>query len=275
MGEWVKAEFERLHLTDEIVYIEARDHAGLAGELKRGTGTVPAIALVVGIDELSMDRLGHEKFSYVQEISSSPMAILINKTRAPQALSARGYHFKTWREVWNSGLLKKSIVVQDPRFSQPGLAWLMQTHSTSDLSAKQNHDFVRRVFPSWSASFKAFEEGEGMGIWTYSSSLSYFDCEAKPHDYVYLDVDEGYVTASEFAAVVQGSAMETRAMQFAQFMLSEAAQKKLVALNWVYPVANIKMPNCFLPRSKFKILSGSVESSAKQISQWVDEWQLF
>ncbi len=275
LGEWVKKEFESRYASTEITFTEVRDESGLAGEIKRITKNGDSADLAIGIDPVTLDRIGADNFLQTQVISSSPMSILVNKSRAPAQLVARNYKFKTWREVFKSGLLKQSLITQDPRFSSPGLSWLLQSHFMKGVSAKDAHGFLARVLPSWSSAFQAFEQGEGIAIWTYSSSLSYYQCQSKPLEYAYLDVEEGYVNSVEMAGVLKTTANVSVSKLFLEFLVSELAQTKMVELNWVYPAREIKLPDCYVPKSTFRVLSKPLETNSKRVSQWVDEWQLF
>jgi thiamine transport system substrate-binding protein len=272
-GEWLKREFESQHPHLEVVYVEAQDGAGLAGELKRRRGDATGrIDLAVGLDEVTVGRVGREHFARLATISSSPMTILVHRKRASAALAARKFRFATWRELVDSKLLEKSLVVQDPRFSAPGLSWLLQTHALAGVTPNAAQGLVRRVFPSWSSTFAAFDGGEGTAVWTYSSSLSYYECDGKPHELVALRVDEGYLSSDEIAAVVQGAVPATEVLL--NFLLSGPAQQKLSELNWVYPVGAVTLPKCFVPRESFPRLPKAASPSATTVNQWIDEWQL-
>lgn len=275
LGAWLKAEFEKSHPGNEIVFVEARDEAGIAGEIKRANTGNDKVDVVVGLDPVSLDKVGKDLFASTFEISSSPMTILIDKSRAPKALLATNLHFKTWQEVLKSKLLQKAVLIQDPRFSAPGLSWLLQAHSGLNVSPKDYHSLVNRVLPSWSASFKAFEN-QSFAIWTYSSSLSYYECENKKHHYAQLVVDEGYVSSVEIAGSLKSSPNQVEATEVLAFMRSDEFQKKMVELNWVYPISETtELPKCYLPKTQFQTLSSPQVPSAKDVSGWIDEWQLF
>jgi ABC transporter substrate-binding protein (ThiB subfamily) len=272
-GEWFKSEFEAIHPSIEVVFIEARDESGIRGELSRGQANVD---MVVGLDQISLNRLGQKQFVAVAKISSSPMAILVHKQRVSPELKKHGLQFKSWQQLVSSRLLGKSLVVQDPRFSTPGLLWLLQAHAAADVDAKQAHSIVHRVLPSWTASFKAFEEGEGVAIWTYSSSLSYFECQSKSHELAYLEVEEGYLSSEEYAAVLKNSSRASIALDALKFLVSGSAQKKMVELNWVYPVnSDTQLSACYIPKNSFRILSNQFEPSTQKVKEWIDIWQLF
>lgn len=275
LGGWLKSEYEKTHPGTEILFIEAQNESGIVGELKRTRPEGEGIDIVFGLDDVALKRIGPENFVQLKKISSSPMTILIHKARAPKALAKRSYHFATWRELIDSGVLKGTLLVQDPRFSSPGFSWLTQSHSVKGVNAKQMHSLVRRVFPSWSASFGAIESGESFAIWTYASSLSYYECQKSENPYTSLVVDEGFVEASETVGLLKKAPDMAAAHVLMDFLLSERFQQKMVELNWVYPVSNTPLPSCFLPKSKFPILEKTPEASVSEINGWMDEWQLF
>lgn len=274
IGHWLKTEYAKVAPGVELELVEARNEAGLAGEIQ-AAGSAARYDMVLGLDALAMVRVGQERFLATKEISSSPMAILVRKDRASAALKARKYTFSTWHELLKSGLLGGKVLIQDPRFSSPGFSWLLQSQTVASSNAKAMHGLVRRTFPSWSASFNAIDQGEGEAIWTYASSLSYYDCEESKNPYEYLRITEGYVRAVETAGVLRGSEQAEAAQQLLTFLVGDAFQKKMVELNWVYPATGVKLPTCFRPRSDFAEISRMPQPSRAQINEWIDQWQLF
>lgn len=274
-GEWIKSEFERTNKGLEVEFVEASGAFGILGELNQGLAA-RRFDVVLGLDFIEAQRISSNPFDSLHNLSSSPMVIAIKKERITENMKRRKLTYNSWKELIDSKDLNGKLLIQDPRFSTPGFLWLVQSHVSSENLTKNFSKLVNRVFPSWSSSFAAFDQGEGDAIWTYASSISYYICNNKSPPIDFIRVNEGYVSSDETVGVLSSSKNKEASKKFVDFLLSDQSQAVMPQKNWVYQSSLTKsvMPECFIPKSKFPSFTKDLNFSSKQLNGWIDQWQL-
>lgn len=139
------------------------------------------------------------------------------------------------------GLPNKSLALQDPRTSAPGLSfllWLVQVKGEEEafkylqaLSAK-----IFTVASGWSSSYGLFQKDQAQAVFSYVTSPLYHQIEEKDLNYLALPFEEGLPLHLEYAGVLSTCSNCERAQQFVRFLLTPEAQKILMQKNYMLPV---------------------------------------
>lgn len=256
----------------KITFNTNKDFAGILGNLRKlkRQNKLSTVDLVLGLNNAHYqsalaEGLIHEGAVY-EEASFS---LLINKELLPEKLWP-----KDWQELKIK--LKDKILVQDPRTSEVGLTWLLN----SNLSLDESKKIPKKVFPNWSSSFEAFEAGLAPALWTYSTSAAYFECAQDPKAKKYANLplpkypkDKNYV-----ALIARGSQKNLPAEKLKNIILSEKLQLQIWQKNWMfpalYPEKIKKLPECF-SKVWFPKDAKEVEPlSPRELLNRLDQWSL-
>jgi thiamine transport system substrate-binding protein len=176
--------------------------------------------------------------------------------------------------------LKRQILLEDPRTSTPGLAFLLFTHQILGEGAVWKWwDAFRTQWltlsPGWDQAYGLFLKGEAPLVWSYVTSQAYHIEHGEPSRYRAILFSGGNPVQIEGAAIVKGALGTPRerelAHAFLEFLLSPDVQTRIPLKNWMYPVVNgTKLPSSFkkLPvvettisfRASESIVSGILKS---------------
>jgi thiamine transport system substrate-binding protein len=186
---------------------------------------------------------------------------------------------------------KRNLILEDPRTSTPGLAFLLYTRA---LLGDSVWDFWRTfktqwlmLAPGWDGAYGLFMKNEAPLVWSYTTSQAYHeahgDSSGADRRYEAVLFDEGEPVQVEGGALVKpigagNPERRAKAEAFLEFLLSDEVQNKVALKNWMRPViAHTKLPDSFthLPTVKKRVaISQSadfVEASLKQWSKVVSE----
>jgi len=161
---------------------------------------------------------------------------------------------------------KKRFILENPKTSTPGLAFLLLTQAAlkDDLWSfwsQLRHQWLLMA-PGWNGAYGLFLRGEAPLVWSYITSQAYHrehgDSAQAPRFQAVL-FNEGQPLQIEGAALVKG-AFQTpeerrRAREFLEFLLSDEVQKRIPLKNWMNPVRvseTMELPFSFrsLPQPK-------------------------
>lgn len=147
------------------------------------------------------------------------------------------------------GKFKKALILQDPRTSSTGLAFLSWTYL---LFGEDFEQFWRALKPSiltitlgWDDSFEKFEAGEAPIMVSYATDGAY-----SAHYYgqslysVLIPQGKGYVQI-EGAGIVRWTDNPEEAGMFLDFLLSPDFQRHVPLNQWMFPVIEVEMPAVF------------------------------
>lgn len=176
---------------------------------------------------------------------------------------------------------KKSLLLQDPRTSSPGLVFL---HYTEAVLGKDVWKFWKELrfqwltlAPSWSSSYQLFLKGEAPLVWTYVSSQAYHRAHGDSAGvFEALVFEEGNPLQVEGAAWVKDStssdAQKLLALGFLEFLISDEIQRLVPKHNWMMPVIqNTQLPVEFqsLPQIRNPLrLSVTQEKNQELLKNW-------
>ncbi len=173
---------------------------------------------------------------------------------------------------------KKSLILEDPRTSSTGLAFLYWT------IAVYKDDFVsywKKLLPNiltitsgWDEAFGLFSNGEAPMMVSYATDPAYSYENYKSLKYGAIIFKEGGYVQIEGAGIVKGTKNKEKAEKFIDFMLTPEFQREIPLTQWMFPVTNVKLPESFKYAAKVdKILRLSPEEIVKNQDKWIRKWE--
>ncbi len=262
LGEWIQQQ------RPDIEFQSSKDFSGILGELRKlkRQNKLSSIDLVLGLNEINYKSALQEKLiEQGVPFEKSGYTILVNKKLLKEEQWPR-----SWKELAEK--FSKKILVQDPRTSEIGLAWLLNAKDLSNLSLAEAKKIPLKVFPKWSSSFGAFENEMAPMIWTYTTSLAYYRCHNSDKNYANLPLPN-YPFDTNYVAATSGKPNETL-VQTIKYLSSKDVQEKIWQKNWMFPASNSQAPSCykniFIPRNAKALRF----YNSSQILGWLDEWSL-
>ncbi|OAA31877.1 ABC transporter substrate-binding protein [Kosmotoga arenicorallina S304] len=168
---------------------------------------------------------------------------------------------------------EKSIIIEDPRTSSTGLAFLMWTYA---LYGDEFLDFWQKFKKSvltitlgWDDAFEKFEAGEAPMMVSYATDGAYsYEYYGEVSYGTLIPGNIGYVQI-EGAGIVKWSEKKELAKEFIEFLISPEAQAHIPLNQWMFPVVETQMPESFeyalIPKEVVTVKSVDVE---KIINLW-------
>lgn len=281
-GEWLGQEFAKECDGCRVHFVSGKDHAGLAGRIRRDSerkvavlNSSATIDVVLGLESHRYRELLQDaKVAGGKAFDRSPFAMIVDRRQWPQ---------KDWPKTWKDVAQAKTsfLIVQDPRLSETGIGWLRAIFEMKALSLEEAKKVTARVFPSWSSSYSAFLKGQGRAVWTFLTSEAYHRCEnAKKNiaesEYLAIPLAEGYPVHEEWAALVVGApSAHPQAQRFLDFVISKRAQEEIPLRNWMLPVnSEAKIPDCYQKLSSVKSWIPTDAFDPKKLKDWAERWSL-
>ncbi|PNR94914.1 thiamine ABC transporter substrate-binding protein [Petrotoga olearia] len=173
---------------------------------------------------------------------------------------------------------KNSLIIQDPRASSTGQAFLLWTIAVYENNWK---DFWERlmpailtVSPSWDDSFAKFEIGEAPMMVSYATDSAYSQYYYGSSKYKVFIPKEGAYVQIEGAGIVKGTNNIELAQKFMEFILTEDFQKEIPLNQWMFPVIDVELPEVYqyavVPE---KILTIPAQELSNNLERWLKEWE--
>jgi thiamine transport system substrate-binding protein len=173
---------------------------------------------------------------------------------------------------------KNSLIIQDPRASSTGQAFLLWTIALYENNWK---DFWERlmpailtVSPSWDDSFAKFEIGEAPMMVSYATDSAYSQYYYGSSKYKVFIPEEGAYVQIEGAGIVKGTNNIELAQKFMEFILTEDFQKEIPLNQWMFPVIDVELPEVYqyavVPE---KILTIPAQEILNNLERWLKEWE--
>ncbi len=173
-----------------------------------------------------------------------------------QALSEQGLHLPRSLQDLLKPEWKRKIILEDPRTSTPGLAFLLFTQVSEGAKVgefwKKLASQWLTLAPGWDAGYGLFLKKESPLVWSYTTSQAYHEENgdtAKRYRAVVLE--EGHPLQIEGAALVKGAldapGARDRAKAFLEFLISKEAQARIPQTQWMMPArSDVKLPASFM-----------------------------
>jgi thiamine transport system substrate-binding protein len=174
--------------------------------------------------------------------------------------------------------MDKSLIIQDPRSSSTGQAFLLWTIA---IYGEDWKEFWKELKPAiltvttgWTDSFSKFEAGEAPMMVSYATDGAYSYEYYESTKYKALIPEEGGYVQVEGAGIVKGTKNEDLAKRFIEFLLMDEFQKKVPLNQWMFPVTNVELPESYEYALKpEKILTIESEEIANNLNKWLNEWE--
>ena len=143
---------------------------------------------------------------------------------------------------------ERTILIQDPRSSTPGLGLLMWVKAAYGDEAPMIWaglaDNIVTVTSGWSEAYGLFLQGEAEMVLSYTTSPAYHLIAEGDASKAAALFDEGHYMQVEVAAKLAATDQPELADAFLQFMVSDRFQSIIPTTNWMYPAV---MPEGGLP----------------------------
>ena len=169
---------------------------------------------------------------------------------------------------------KGKLIIEDPRTSSPGMAFLLWTIAVYGddwlyywQKLKENDV---QIVEGWSAAWEAFTKGEYPLVLSYATSPAATVYYENNTNIGAVAFEEGNYLQIEGAGIVKGAKHKELAKKFIEFLISEEAQEKLPVNQWMYPVnKNVQLPEVFKYAVK---VEKPVTVDPKEIEENYDTW---
>jgi len=206
----------------------------------------------------------------------SPMGFVYNSKNADVG-SGEITQIKSWSDALRL-FPEKSIALEDPALSTPGLEWLFwlyRTQSDLEASLKKLARATYTVTPTWSTAYGLFKNSQVKSTFSYLTSLIYHWSVEKNHDFDFLPFTDGQPLQIEFAAVPNACWSCDIGKDFVTFLATPEVQKIIAAKNYMFPVtAGVDLPPEFSQLPKVKLLSSDkLDDFIKDQDRLIDLWK--
>lgn len=244
--------------------------------------------LIVGLDQLSLldanqvewkklktkvglrDELKSWNNAYFLPYDWSPMTFLHIQGSTPVA--------KTFDDLLDPRY-KRAFSMQDPRFSTPGLQFLLWVLHVK--GEKEGFEFLKKfkkniykISPSWSTSYGLFQKQKAKSVFSYFTSAVYHWSFKKDKTVQPFVIKEGHPIQLELLAIPKNCNQCQLAEDFAKLMVSPQGQKVLLNKNYMLPVIDgVSQGTLFeqLPKMKTFFLDSKSEwivNKQKILKKW-------
>lgn len=164
-----------------------------------------------------------------------------------------------------SARFAKSISLQDPTTSSPGLQflnWIRQVYGDHALDyLKKLKPSVHSVSPSWALSYGLFKKDQSKLVFSYLTSLGFHWAVEKDLKYKAVNFSVGHPVQVEFVAVPEGCRQCELGEQFVKLMLTPESQALIAEKNYMFPsVKGATVPEIYKDLPNLKALPIAVES---------------
>lgn len=286
-GPGLKAEFEKV--CDCEVKYAALDHGVMILNRLRMEGEQNSADVVLGIDNTLMQ-------AALDTGLLAPSGVDTGKLKLPVAWDNKvfvPYDYGWFGFVYDKTRLKNpphslhelvesnepwTVIYSDPRVSTPGQGFMLWMQKVFGDGAPAAWEKLAKktvtVAKGSGEAYGLFRKGESDMALYYTTSPAYQIMKENNDNYAAALFDEGHYLQVEVAARTRTSKNPELAQKFLEFLISPAFQDKLATTNWVYPAADVTLPEAFakLPRPE-KTLQFTPDEVEKNRPQWIEQWQ--
>lgn len=291
-GPWIQQEFKKKYGIN-IKWIDA-GNAGLMLERLRFKFNIERPDLVLGFDQLALieaRKIISWKSLNVQELLQkkiedlpaesifydfipfdwSPMTFVTKKNNNfnPKNLSD-----------FLAPEYKKTLALQDPQGSAPGLQflfWILSVYGDPEGFSflEKLKPSIHSISPSWSVSYSLFKEGQASMVFSYISSPLFHKIEENDDTYRALILEDPMPIQIEYVGIPHLCMNCEAARQFVSFLISKSSQNMIMRKNYMWPVVDqVREGTEFEPTSELKLLdSFSYMNWSKDKKKYISEWK--
>jgi len=174
---------------------------------------------------------------------------------------------------------KGKLIVEDPRTSSTGMAFLLWTIAVYHNKWPYYWEELKKngviVVKSWDAGWEMWDKGQAPLFVSYATDPAY---DAYYHNGT-TNIGAVFLNNTAFvqiegAGIVKGCKHPELAKKFVNFLLSKEAQEKLPTTQWMYPVnRDVKLPAAFNYALKVENpVSLNPKALGRNYKRWLDQW---
>ena len=174
---------------------------------------------------------------------------------------------------------KEKIILEDPRTSSPGVAFLLWTISAFGEDRyleywEQLKPSILTVTKGWDTAYGMFTSGEAPIVLSYATSPAYHVEVEQSTRYRAVPTEEGFYRQIEGMGIVKGAKRPDLAKKFIDWMLTEEFQQEIPLTQWVFPInLNVQLPESFEYAAKSdKFLTIEPERIEQHYDTWLKAW---
>ena len=173
---------------------------------------------------------------------------------------------------------KSKLIIEDPRTSSPGMAFLLWTVAVYGDDWLYYWEKLKendvQIVKGWSEAWGAFVEGEYPLVLSYATSPAATVYYENNTNIGAVAFKEGNYLQIEGAGIVKGAKNRELAEKFIEFLISEEAQEKLPLNQWMYPVnKNVELPEVFQYAAEVeKPVTVDPEEIEQNYETWLNQW---
>jgi len=286
-GAAIKEEFEKTCVCT-VEYVDAGGASEVVERIRLNPGR--RVDVILGLDYLQLkyvaesirlQKLTPPNIEFVPEIKDKIFQRFIPYDWSPMGFIYRQGEITpvgSWQELTQK-LPKKSVSLQDPTLSSPGLVWLFGLFSTQKTDWQKElinwQLLVHSYSPSWSSAYGLFRRGQAKLAFSHLTSLVYHWQEEKNESYQFMTFSEGQPLQVDYAAVPETCWNCNVAKKFVNFLTSEWAQSQLMQKNFMFPVNSaVTLSETFLRLPQVKVLStNEAEEFANRREEILQFWK--
>lgn len=247
--------------------------------------------LVVGLDQLSLEKaqsviqwqsIKFEKVKWSPLLpDNSKLTEFLPYDYAPLTFIYRKGEIEppTQFEDFKKPEYHKSMAFQDPRTSTPGLQMLLWMAKPVEKDQFRGYlkslmPSVKKLSPSWSASYGYFQQKKVKLVFSYVTSLVYHWKQKNQEMYQGAVFPNGHPVQIEYFGIPKSCRHCDLAKRFAALMLSPQGQKLIAEKNYMLPVTDeVKLDPVFSRLPKLKILPlDYTRSLMAEKNFYIDQW---
>ncbi len=214
-----------------------------------------------------------DKDFYVTPYDYSAIAIIYDSTKVKNP-PKRLHDFS---EEGSIGEFERSFIIEDPRTSSTGMMFFQYIYSiygedciTFWDNFKEN---ILTVTKGWDEAFSLFSQGEAPFMVSYATDPAYFYYTKKETKYKVLQLENGFPVQIEGAGIVKGTEHLELARKFIDFILTKKFQENIPLTQWMYPVTNVPLPECYKYAAKINKIVNLDNVPPKKMEYWLKKWE--
>lgn len=174
---------------------------------------------------------------------------------------------------------KETIILEDPRTSSPGVAFLLWTIAVFGEDGYLEYwealkPSILTITDGWDSAYGMFTAGEAPMVLSYATSPAYHVEVEQSTRYLAAPMTDGFYRQIEGMGIVKGAKHPELAQQFIEWMLTEEFQQEIPLTQWVFPVnPNVELPASFAYAAKAEtFLSLAPERIEAHYDEWLKAW---
>ncbi len=174
---------------------------------------------------------------------------------------------------------KEKIILEDPRTSSPGVAFLLWTIAAFGEDGyldywKQLKPSLLTITSGWDSAYGMFTNGEAPMVLSYATSPAYHVETEQSTRYQAVATEEGSYRQIEGVGILKGAKHRELAEKFIDFMLTDEFQQEIPLTQWVFPVnQNVELPKSFEYAAKTdKFLTLDPKLIDQRYDAWLKAW---